>query len=116
YAGLFAALALNVAVPLDSFLGLGRAVQVVGSCLLVFAPVLFAAVIFSISFSRTRAADQALGFNIAGAMVGGLAEYSSMYLGFRYLELVIVFFYFLSAVWPSRWPLRKAVGQSPAEV
>jgi hypothetical protein len=98
---LFAALVVNTLVPLDAFLGTSRAVQIIGSCLLVFAPALFAAVIFSISFARTRSADRALGYNIAGAMLGGLAEYSSMYFGFRNLEWVIVGFYVLSAVWVS---------------
>ncbi len=36
--------------------------------------------------------------NIAGAMVGGLAEYSSMLLGFQYLVLVAILFYTLSAI------------------
>jgi hypothetical protein len=120
YGGLFAALALNTVVPLDSFLGADRAVQVVGSCLLVFAPVLFAAVIFSISFDRTRAADQALGFNIAGAMLGGLAEYSSMYFGFQHLELVILAFYALSAVWVGgrrqRRPVQVEAALATAEI
>ena len=40
----------------------------------------------------------AFGVNIAGAMVGGLAEYSSMLLGFQYLVMVAILFYLLSAV------------------
>ncbi len=96
YVGLLLSLGLNVAVPLDSFLGMGRAAQVVLSCLLVFAPILFAGVIFAVSFARTAAPDRAFGFNIAGAMVGGLAENTSMLLGFRYLLLVAVGFYVCS--------------------
>ena len=76
------------------------------SCLLVFAPVLFSGVIFAVSFSRTAEADRAFGFNIAGAMLGGLAEYTSMLLGFRYLLLVALAFYGLSALWRSM-PLSK---------
>ncbi len=67
-----------------------------GACLLVFAPVLFAGVIFASSFKRTDEPDRAFGFNIAGAMLGGLAEYSSMLLGFQYLVLVAILFYVLS--------------------
>src|SRR5262249_52478446 len=74
YAGLAVTLLANCVVPLDAFLGLGRTTQVVGSCLLVFAPILFAAVIFALSFARTATADRAFGYNIAGAMLGGLAE------------------------------------------
>jgi SAM-dependent methyltransferase len=98
YAGLLLTLALNAIVPLDFFLGMNRSIQVIGSCLLVFAPVLFAGVIFAASFKRTNEPDRAFGINIAGAMVGGLAEYSSMLLGFQYVVLVAILFYALSAV------------------
>jgi hypothetical protein len=91
-------LALNGLIPLDFFLGLDRWLQVIGSCFLVFTPVLFAGVIFAVSFRECAEPDRALGANIAGAMVGGLAEYSSMLLGFQYLVLVALVFYALSAV------------------
>ena len=108
YVGLLAILALNIAIPLDSFLGWSTELRTIGSCLLVFAPIGFAAVIFAQSFDRTRFADQALGFNIAGAMLGGLAEYCSMLLGFRYLLLVAMAFYLLSAIWRSAARYRTA--------
>ena len=85
-------------VPLDFFLGMNRAIQVLASCLLVFAPVFFAGVIFAASFKRTGEPDRAFGMNIAGAMFGGLAEYSSMLLGFQYVVLVAVVFYAICAV------------------
>jgi hypothetical protein len=56
-------------------------------------------VIFAVSFSRSAKADRAFGYNIAGAMLGGLAEYSSMLIGFRYLLLVAIAFYALSSLW-----------------
>jgi spermidine synthase len=98
YAGLFLSLAVNAFIPLDFFLGMTRGIQVLGSCLLVFAPVLFAGVIFAASFGRAREPDRAFGVNIAGAMMGGLAEYSSMLLGFQYVVLVAILFYALSAI------------------
>ena len=70
----------------------------IGSCLLVFAPILLAGVVFAASFKRTNEPDLAFGINIAGAMVGGLAEYSSMLLGFQYVVLVAILFYTLSAI------------------
>lgn len=102
YVGLAVVLVLNAVVPLSAFLGQSRPVQVVGSCLLVFAPILFAGVIFAVSFSRTAEPDRAFGYNIAGAMVGGLAENVSMLVGFRYLALVALGFYLLSACFPVR--------------
>jgi len=98
YAGLLVTLALNVIVPLDFFLGMNRSIQVIGSCLLVFAPILFAGVIFAASFKRAAQPDRAFGSNIAGAMLGGLAEYSSMLLGFQYVVLVAIMFYAVSAI------------------
>lgn len=98
YTGLFVTLALNAIVPLDFFLGMNRSIQLLGSCLLVFAPIIFAGVIFAASFKRTTRPDLAFGVNIAGAMMGGLAEYSSMLLGFQYVVLVAILFYALSAI------------------
>jgi len=100
-----------VFLSLDSFLGMNPVLQIVGSCLLVFAPILFAGVIFAVSFSRTTEPDRAFGANIAGAMAGGLAEYSSMLLGFQYLVLVALAFYALSAVFRSGGSKSAAVPQ-----
>jgi hypothetical protein len=97
YTGLLISLALNVIVPLDAFLGMNRGIQVLGSCLLVFVPIFFAGVIFAASFKKTAHPDRAFGMNIAGAMVGGLAEYGSMALGFKYVVLIAIVFYALSA-------------------
>ncbi|HET6889804.1 MAG TPA: hypothetical protein VFH31_01775 [Pyrinomonadaceae bacterium] len=98
YLGLFVTLFVSSVVPLDFFLGVPRSLQVIGSCLLGFAPILFAAVIFAGVFKRTAEPNRALGVNIAGAMVGGLAEYSSMLVGFQYLVLVALLFYAVSAI------------------
>jgi SAM-dependent methyltransferase len=98
YAALFAALGLNVLVPLDFFLGMNRLPQVVASCLVVFAPILFAGIIFAASFSHSLEPDRDFGANTAGAMLGGLAENTSMLLGFQYLLVVAVLFYALSAL------------------
>ncbi len=109
YVGLFIALVMNIVIPLNSFLGLLAWLRIASSCLLVFAPILFAAVIFAISFGRTAEAHRAFGFNIAGAVLGGLAEYSSMLLGFQYLLLVAIAFYVLSAMFLDRANGRGAV-------
>jgi hypothetical protein len=98
YAGLLIALTLNTIAPIDFFLGMNRTIQILGSCVLVFAPILFAGIIFADSFRRTVNPDRAFGINIAGAIVGGLAEYSSMLLGFQYVALIAIVFYVLSTV------------------
>lgn len=96
YVLLFISLVLNSLVPLNYFLGLDGPARIIGSCLLVFTPILLAGVIFAVSFGRSQGPDVDFGFNIAGAMLGGLAEYSSMLLGFQHLVLVAIVFYFLS--------------------
>ncbi len=98
YAGLFVTLGLNIIIPLGFFLGMGRVPQVIASCLLVFAPILFAGVIFAVSFARSAQPDLDFGANTAGAMLGGLAENSSMLLGFQHLLIVAFLFYALSAI------------------
>lgn len=103
YAALMIALFINAFVPLDSLLGFSRGWQIAGACLLAFTPILVAGVIFAICFSRSDHPDMDFGANVAGAMVGGLVENSSMLLGFRYLTLVIAAVYLLS-VWESRGP------------
>ncbi len=83
---------------MEYFLGMDRTVQIAGASALAFVPILFAGVIFAVSFSRVAEADRAFGANIAGAMFGGLAEYSSMVLGFRYLLFVAVGLYAASLI------------------
>jgi SAM-dependent methyltransferase len=98
YAALFVALAVNLLVPLDALLGLARIWQVAAAILLAFSPVLFAGVIFATTFGRSRHPDRDFGANVAGALVGGIAENTSMLLGFQRLAVVIVAFYALAAV------------------
>lgn len=105
FIGLGATLLLNVLIPLEAFLGLARPMQVLCSCLLVFAPIIFASVLFAVSFARTTAPDTAFGANIAGAMLGGLAENLSMAIGFQALVWVALAFYSgaaLAALLPRR--------------
>ena len=97
YAGLVLSLVASALVPLDAFLGMSRELQIAGSCLIAFTPIFFAGVVFAVSFSKAADADRAFGANVAGAMFGGLCEYSSMLLGFQYVVLVAVAFYALSA-------------------
>ncbi|HEX5069276.1 MAG TPA: hypothetical protein VFV78_03600 [Vicinamibacterales bacterium] len=97
YAGLLVALACNALVPLDSLLGLARPWQITASGLLAFTPILFAGVIFAVSFGGSARPDRDFSANVAGAMAGGLAENASMLLGFQYLTLVIAACYLLSA-------------------
>ena len=55
YAGLCLSLTISALVPMEYFLGMDRAVQIAGASALAFVPVLFAGVIFAVSFSRVSA-------------------------------------------------------------
>lgn len=96
YGGLLVSLLAGIFVPLEAFLGMARPAQIVLASGLVVAPILFAGVVFAVSFARTTEPDRAFGANIAGAMLGGLAEYASMALGFQHVGYVAVVFYLLA--------------------
>ncbi|HJZ58444.1 MAG TPA: hypothetical protein VKE74_26110, partial [Gemmataceae bacterium] len=96
YVGLFATLALGLALPMDTFLGCEQTTQAVLASALTFAPIAFAGVIFAVNFDRSSQPDRVFGANVAGALVGGLAENVSVVLGFQYLLCVAVGFYLLS--------------------
>jgi len=102
YLGLILAIGLNLLIPLKVFLGLNPIVQAVASCSMVFAPVLFAGVIFPTTFARSARPDLFFGANVAGALVGGLAENASMVLGFRLLMIVALVFYAGSALFGNK--------------
>lgn len=111
YAALVLSLVMNAAVPMDAFLGMSRGLQIAGSCLLAFAPILFAGIVFGVSFSRAVDPDRAFGTNIAGAMFGGLSEYSSMLLGFQYVVLLAVAFYVCAALSANYFSARAPIAE-----
>jgi hypothetical protein len=98
YTLLLLTLVVSALVPMDTFLGMDRAAQITAASALAFTPIFFAGVIFAVSFMRAAEPDRAFGANIAGAMFGGLAEYSSMLLGFQYLLFVALALYVISII------------------
>jgi len=98
YLALFVCLVANCVIPMDIFLVDNLLWKYVAPCLLTMIPVFFAGVIFAVSFRASQRPDRDFGANIAGAVVGGLAEYASMACGFRYLLVIAIVFYALSSV------------------
>jgi hypothetical protein len=96
YCGLLLSLVLNAVVPLNSFLGMPAAVQSIAACSLVLSPVFFAGVVFAMLLRHEREAEQALAYNAAGAVVGGIAETTSLLIGFQYLVLLAAGLYAVS--------------------
>jgi spermidine synthase len=97
YAALLALLLAAIVIPLNVFLSGGILLRYVVPCGLALGPMFFAGVIFARYFRDSADPDIAFGSNIAGSIVGGLSEYFSMLLGFRYLLLLAIAFYLLSA-------------------
>jgi SAM-dependent methyltransferase len=102
YAGLLVLLSASVLVPFDAFLSGGIVWRYVVPCALALGPMFFAGVIFARTFRDEANPDQAFGSNIAGSVIGGLAESFSTLLGFRYLLILAIGFYLLSIWMPSR--------------
>jgi hypothetical protein len=109
---LLATLALNVALPLDAFLGWPTAAQGVAAGLLLLSPVFCAGVIFAVLFKTAENPVQALAFNTAGAILGGLAENTSLLIGFKWLLAVAAVIYVGS--WVIRSVSRSVEAPRPA--
>jgi len=97
-----AALVVNSLVPMSGFLSVAGLPRLIASCAVVFIPVFFAGVIFAAAFRDSLRPDVALGSNVAGVILGGLAENLSLVFGFDHLLLVALVFYGLSALFGSR--------------
>jgi len=57
--------------------------------LMTFSPIFFANLIFSISFRDQDVPEHVFGWNLLGATVGGLVEYTSMAIGYNALSLIV---------------------------
>ncbi len=110
YLFLGAALLVNAFIPMSYFLNLPGMAKVVASCAVVFVPIFFAGVIFATTFGESRHPDVDFGSNIAGVILGGLAENFSLMLGFDHLLLLAVAFYFFSAILGPRLSVTRSVG------
>lgn len=106
FAGLFLSLAVTYLLPVRDLLGLGAAGEWLAGGLMVGLPVLFASAIFSTLLRGRADPAGALAFNLLGAIVGGVLEYSSMAVGTKALYLLAAGIYAL-AWWASR---RQAAG------
>jgi SAM-dependent methyltransferase len=63
---------------------------------LLSLPLLFSGIVFSTLLSATRHISSIMAMNLLGAIVGGLVEYNSMYLGFQALYLIAMGCYVLA--------------------
>jgi spermidine synthase len=98
FIGLLAALTIAYAIPASALLPLGTIAQWAAGGVMVALPILFAALIFSTLLSRRRDAGRALAYNLLGAIIGGVLEYSAMALGIKAMYIVAAALYAGAAV------------------
>lgn len=96
--GLLASLAVVYAFPLGAALGTGLGLKALASLLVAGLPIFFASMLFAQRFAEREDAAAAFGWNLLGAVLGGLAEFSSMVIGLSHLVGVAALLY-LAAGW-----------------
>jgi spermidine synthase len=100
---LFTSLLLGYVVPLELVLAAPFWARIVLAGSWTALPVLFASLLFSLSFRRTANPSGAFGANLLGVVLGGVAEYASMVLGLNALYLVALGVYVLALVAGRAW-------------
>ena len=90
---LLALLAFNYLVPVGTIAIENRLVESVVYSLLVFSPIFCAGLLFGSSIKRSEDVTVDYGANLLGAMVGGVAEYLSLLMGFQFLLILVAGFY-----------------------
>jgi spermidine synthase len=90
---LVASLAASWVVRPHALLAVEGAARFAVSIAYVGVPVFFAATCFAMRFARRADAGRAFGWNLLGAVLGGLVEFLGMAVGFSALVLVTVTFY-----------------------
>ncbi len=93
---LAASLLAAYALPAQLLLGSSIAVKLALSVLFVGSPIFFAALSFAALFREREQAATAFGWNLLGAVAGGLLEFTSMAVGLKALLLVALIAYLLA--------------------
>ncbi len=94
-AGLVGTLLVAYWVPIQFLLSLDPAARLAVSVLLVGAPIFFASTCFALRFKDRSDPGIAFGWNLLGAVTGGLVEFLSMILGIKTMLLVALIAYLL---------------------
>ena len=98
FVGLLLALLLCYGIPIKELLEENPVTRDLVTMIFTGLPILFAAGLFASCFQQETESAVALGWNLLGAVVGGLLEYSSMFLGIKALYLVALCLYTAAGV------------------
>lgn len=93
---LFFFITISYLVPTHSLLALPLAGQWILGALITALPLFFAGMLFSQIFATRKEPTASLGYNLMGAICGGLLEYSSMALGTKNLYLLALVIYIMA--------------------
>lgn len=93
YLALLAALALAWLVPPSALLPLALPLRFAAATALTFTPILIANLVFAQRFRNVESSSVAFGANLLGAMLGGLAEYTALLIGYRNLVILVAILY-----------------------
>jgi spermidine synthase len=96
--GLLLSLLATYFVPPHFLLGYNSLVKIVLSVFFVGTPVFFASACFALRFRERVRVDLAFGWNLLGAVAGGLMEFFSMAVGLKALSLLAIAAY-LGVAW-----------------
>jgi hypothetical protein len=98
YLCLLAALVVAWAIPPSSLLSLSPVPRFVVAVVIAFAPIFLANMVFSQRFRDTGDSTTAFGANLLGAMIGGILEYLSLIVGYRWLLVLVALLYALAFI------------------
>lgn len=98
YISLFASLLLNFYFPFSALNEYSWGLRLSISSLIVGLPIVFAALIFAKAFAVVQSPSLSLASNLLGGLVGGLLEYLDMWVGLKWLNILALSLYALSAV------------------
>jgi hypothetical protein len=104
---LFFFICVSYIIPIHSLLILPLFIQWVIGALVTAVPLFFAGLLFSQIFKSRQEPTISLGYNLMGAICGGLLEYSSMALGTKNLYLLALILYILAFLVHGREKLLK---------
>jgi len=96
YAALLAALIVAWAIPPGALLSLSPLPRFVVAVIIAFAPIFLANMVFAQRFRDTGDSTTAFGANLLGAILGGVLEYASLIVGYRWLLVFVAVLYGLA--------------------
>jgi len=114
YAALLAALIVAWAVPPSSLLALAPLPRFLVAVIIAFAPIFLANMVFAQRFRGTADSGTAFGANLLGAMLGGVLEYASLIVGYRWLLVFVALLYGLAFL--TGWRYLRVAGPATPRI